>query len=539
MLQCRKPACARAVNHIVLALVVFVLALFAFQASSQMAFAQDSVGYSSYSFGKTYRESTYGTPPNGIASTEGCHFVLKGTYPAALKCDGSLDDAAASFKLSGSTGSMSARKLSIDGKTLTLDVTTEYMPGGVLTASASSIAGITCDGKPVSWPELTTVVPTGLEFHVTNVTIGTSSTCASTTIEIDSPAAIRSMNHMLWTSNGRSIIAGTGTAQTTVAHHHNFWNIDLKASAGFIQTYAAAALAQEGYTVSTSSDGYSVTLTANKAVAGEYLGIYNYDDNFLQGNGFTVNDAVTGLAAQKASSLLDIGKRAVISASIAEHTGQPTKPQLTVVDGRYGTLVEGRDYTCSYANNVEFGEGTCTLTGCGTFSGTATVAFTIAHTIVDDDFTFDLTDATFTGAAIEGRVTSATLVENEDYIVRYTNNVNAGTADIYIIGQGKCIGNIHKTFNIVAAAALGKPGTPKLTVGKKQLKVTWTAAKGAASYKVQYCKKGTSKWTTCKTTKCSLVIKKLTKGKQYKVCVIAVSQAKTCTSKTVTSKKIK
>ncbi len=264
-----------------------------------LAFADGGMTtFSGYSL-RVYREESYGLQPNGEESMDGCHLELTLTFDEALVLS-DAEAAAASFVTASGVSVMdfSNPTVSVSGKTLVMDASITYMPGGVLAFDMSEIAGLTCGGKAVEWPSTwKTVVPTGLEFHVVEVNLGTATTPASTTIQVDKSAVVRSMNHILWTSNGTSILQRTGTAQTTAAHHHNYWMFTLATSAYYIGVQPEF----DDYTVTWEDD--TVTITANEAVEGEYLGIYNYDDNFLQEYGFTLSDTVSGMAVQVGTGL--------------------------------------------------------------------------------------------------------------------------------------------------------------------------------------------------------------------------------------------
>lgn len=67
-------------------------------------------------------------------------------------------------------------------------------------------------------------------------------------------------------------------------------------------------------------------------------------------------------------------------ASVADqpYTGQAVKPKLTVTDGII-YLVEGKDYTVTYYNNVNEGRATVKLTGKGNYSGFTTTSFAISE----------------------------------------------------------------------------------------------------------------------------------------------------------------
>ena len=60
------------------------------------------------------------------------------------------------------------------------------------------------------------------------------------------------------------------------------------------------------------------------------------------------------------------------------YNGTEQKPAVTVKDGET-TLVEGTDYTLTYANNVNVGTATVTATGIGNYTGTQTKEFSITQ----------------------------------------------------------------------------------------------------------------------------------------------------------------
>ncbi len=67
----------------------------------------------------------------------------------------------------------------------------------------------------------------------------------------------------------------------------------------------------------------------------------------------------------------------------------------------------------------------------------------------EHDFVFDTTDKAYTGSEICPTVTSATLVEGEDYVVSYENNVNVGTGTVKVLGIGNCFIDVSANFNII------------------------------------------------------------------------------------------
>lgn len=87
------------------------------------------------------------------------------------------------------------------------------------------------------------------------------------------------------------------------------------------------------------------------------------------------------LPSQKGADIVlehpDIAKMAI---SLEQYTtmyqGLPQKPAVTVQDGSR-QLVEGRDYTVHYVNNIDPGKATVLIEGHGTYTGKASVFFTI------------------------------------------------------------------------------------------------------------------------------------------------------------------
>ena len=136
-----------------------------------------------------------------------------------------------------------------------------------------------------------------------------------------------------------------------------------------------------------------------------------------------------------------------------------------------------------------------------------------------------------------------TLTKDTDYTVTYKNNKKVGKATVTITGNGDYKKTIKKTFKInpkKAIVAKAVPSKKKITV-KMGTKVSST---GGATYQIAYKQKGISKWKYKTTTKKSIVIKNLKKGKKYYIKVRAyktVSKTKYygAWSKTKLSKKIK
>lgn len=108
------------------------------------------------------------------------------------------------------------------------------------------------------------------------------------------------------------------------------------------------------------------------------------------------------------------------------------------------------------------------------------------------------------------------------YSVTWKANKKVGTATVKVTAKGsRYCGSKSKTFRINPK----KPGKPSAKVGKKQLKVTMktrVSSTGGTKYQVQYRLASKGKWKTVTTSKKTITIKKLKKGKQYQIRVRAV-----------------
>ena len=153
-------------------------------------------------------------------------------------------------------------------------------------------------------------------------------------------------------------------------------------------------------------------------------------------------------------------------ADIADQTymGAELKPALTIKDGG-ATLVEDKDYTVEYSNNVNVGTtAKATITGKGVYTGSVEKTFTIsAASIAEAEVTVSGT-YTYTGAAIQPTTGNISVTFNNeelragtDYEIQgYSNNTNAATANsenaptVTIKGKGNYSGTVTQTFTIAA-----------------------------------------------------------------------------------------
>lgn len=137
-----------------------------------------------------------------------------------------------------------------------------------------------------------------------------------------------------------------------------------------------------------------------------------------------------------------------------EYKGTACEPGLKVSYNKK-PLIKDTDYSIAYLNNNAVGTATAVITGKGEYAGTKKVTFKISgKKIKDAIFTPDkLEQKVYSGEELTQAMVlkngEATLVENKDYKVTYTNNKNAGTAKVTIVGMGVYAGtSVTKSFSI-------------------------------------------------------------------------------------------
>ena len=139
-------------------------------------------------------------------------------------------------------------------------------------------------------------------------------------------------------------------------------------------------------------------------------------------------------------------------------TGSAITPEPTITYGDV-TLEKDKDYTLSYADNVNVGTGKILVTFIGNFEGDAETTFEIVpDELSTENVSFSKIDnQTYTGSELtpEPEITyhGVTLEKDKDYTLSYENNVNAGTAIIHVTFIGNYAGSVDTTFEIIPRTA--------------------------------------------------------------------------------------
>uniref|UniRef100_UPI003FEF0168 Ig-like domain-containing protein n=1 Tax=Agathobacter sp. TaxID=2021311 RepID=UPI003FEF0168 len=198
------------------------------------------------------------------------------------------------------------------------------------------------------------------------------------------------------------------------------------------QTYTGSALTpkvvvKEGSKVLTKNVDYTVSYSNNIKVGtasvkitgkGSYKGSY------------TVNFKILPCAISKA------GIRKIID---QRYNGNEIKPSVSLTY-KYKTLKKGTDYTVSYSNNINAGTATVTITGIGSYEGTASTTFQIKPRSLREVTARRISTQEYTGQEITPKLNltykGKTLTENVDYVAVYSNNIEPGKGVVNIQGKG-------------------------------------------------------------------------------------------------------
>lgn len=163
----------------------------------------------------------------------------------------------------------------------------------------------------------------------------------------------------------------------------------------------------------------------------------------------TVTSPLTGISFEDSAVTL---KQGASTDLVVQYTPEDTTDAKDVV---WSTS----DATIATVNNgtiAGVGEGSATITAkVGSFSAECVV--TVEKTTITEDMISGITEdmnVEYTGTAITPEITvkdgTTDLVENTDYTLKYSNNVDKGTASVVIEGIVNYKGTITKEFNIVA-----------------------------------------------------------------------------------------
>jgi uncharacterized repeat protein (TIGR02543 family) len=203
-----------------------------------------------------------------------------------------------------------------------------------------------------------------------------------------------------------------------------------------VQGYTGSAITP---TVTVKDDAATLTLTADYTVL--------YDNNINVGEATVTITGAGNYLGSTGTATFIISAHAttftIETIPAVTYNGSAHEPTVTVKAGAV-TLALTTDYTVSYTNNTNAGTAGVTITGAGNYAGSAgSATFTINPKVIT--FTVDTIAAqTYNRSAHEPTVTvrdDTTELSTANYTVSYTNNTNAGTANVGITGRGNYAGS--------------------------------------------------------------------------------------------------
>lgn len=133
-------------------------------------------------------------------------------------------------------------------------------------------------------------------------------------------------------------------------------------------------------------------------------------------------------------------------------TGVEITPAVSV---RKGTkkLTKDVDYKVSYADNINVGTATVTVTGIGSYEGTASKTFRIVSRPIKEVSVETIDTQEYTGKKLTPKLkltyNGKTLTEKVDYVAVYSSNIGPGNGVVKIQGKGNFSGQRTEVFKII------------------------------------------------------------------------------------------
>ena len=195
--------------------------------------------------------------------------------------------------------------------------------------------------------------------------------------------------------------------------------------------------------------------------AGSKVLTQNVDYTVLYSNNVNVGTAsvkITGKGSYKGSYTVNfkmlpcaISKAGIRKIIDQRYNGNEIKPSVSLTY-KYKTLKKGTDYTVSYSNNINAGTAIVTITGIGSYEGTASTTFQIKPRSLREITARKISTQEYTGQEITPKLNltykGKTLTENVDYVAVYSNNIEPGNGVVNIQGKGNFTEQRKLVFSI-------------------------------------------------------------------------------------------
>ena len=359
--------------------------------------------------------------------------------------------------------------VSANGKTLVegtdYDVTFTNQDGNVGENITATITGKgNFSGTVTKQITITDKYPQVIEFDVKEVTkvYGDDFTKTATLVEGDGTITYTSNNTqaaLVDPNTGAITLVGTG--QATIRAIASETDRYAQAITSYKLIVKKAPLSLDSVTINDKSYDGTKTATTSEIVFGGLV----KGETLVEGTDYTVtgefdtkevgtNKEVTVTVDLSYDTIkrytleqnVYVGRANITNAVIREqdinlsqdtyvYNSTARKPEVSVVIGDL-TLVEGRDYVVSYADNIEAGTAKVIVTGIGNYEGTPIEK---PFTIIDKEITPTIEaipNQIYTGSELTPKLKvtykDKELVEGRDYTVTYTNNINVGEATVKI-----------------------------------------------------------------------------------------------------------
>lgn len=138
------------------------------------------------------------------------------------------------------------------------------------------------------------------------------------------------------------------------------------------------------------------------------------------------------------------------------YTGSEIYPSVVLKNASGAEVDQTMECSLRYSNNVNVGKATvsaCESMYYSSYIGESSTSFNILPANINDAYFVPISDASYTGSAIEPdvlvRFNGKTLVKGKDYDLSYFDNVKVGTARVTVTGKGNFTGKHEMTFKIV------------------------------------------------------------------------------------------
>lgn len=251
---------------------------------------------------------------------------------------------------------------------------------------------------------------------------------------------------------GRNVSVGSGSGSVTIKGIGQY-----KTKSAIVKNFSILPRDIDSQAVSANCpQQIPYTGKAIEPVTLSFNGVYlkkntdytiSYSQNINTGTGIA---KITGKGNYKGRLTLkfDIVRRDINDSGIniklpsaQAYTGSQQTPAVTITSSYIsgGALIENKDYTVQYEDNVLPGIAKITVTGAGRYQGSRVVNFSIKQASIKDCSMAAIPAQTYTGAFIVPDINltykGTKLVESIDYTASYINNIEAGTATVTIVGK--------------------------------------------------------------------------------------------------------